>query len=74
MTVLYTGVPGFTAISEGLKPKALSTLMNAFLTPLTQVIFRGRCTIDSRLRLAYAVMGDAVSLASVSNANKGIWG
>jgi adenylate cyclase len=46
MTVLFTDVRGFTTISEGLEPKALSLLMNEFLTPLTEVIYRHRGTID----------------------------
>jgi adenylate cyclase len=45
MTVLFTDVRGFTTISEGLEPKALSLLMNEFLTPLTEVIYRHRGTI-----------------------------
>jgi adenylate cyclase len=46
MTVLFTDVRGFTTISERLDPKALSLLMNEFLTPLTEVIYRHRGTID----------------------------
>ena len=46
MSVLFSDVRGFTTISEGLDPKELSQLMNQFLTPLTQVIYRRRGTID----------------------------
>ena len=53
MTVLFTDVRGFTTISEGLDPKALSNLMNEFLTPLTEVIYRHRGTIDK-------YMGDCI--------------
>lgn len=53
MTVLFTDVRGFTTISEGLDPKALSQLMNQFLTPLTEVIYRHRGTIDK-------YMGDCI--------------
>jgi adenylate cyclase len=53
MTVLFTDVRGFTSISEGLDPKTLSKLMNEFLTPLTEVIFRHRGTIDK-------YMGDCI--------------
>jgi adenylate cyclase len=53
MTVLFTDVRGFTTISEGLDPKALSLLMNEFLTPLTEVIYRHRGTIDK-------YMGDCI--------------
>ena len=53
MTVLFSDVRGFTTISEGLDPKALSGLMNEFLTPLTEVIYRHRGTIDK-------YMGDCI--------------
>lgn len=53
MTVLFSDVRGFTTISEGLKPRELSQLMNEFLTPMTHVIHRHLGTIDK-------YMGDAV--------------
>ncbi len=53
LTVLFSDVRGFTTISEGLEPKALSQLMNEFLTPLTRVIHNHRGTIDK-------YMGDAI--------------
>lgn len=53
MTVLFSDVRRFTTISEGLEPKELSRLMNEFLTPLTEVIYRHRGTIDKH-------MGDAI--------------
>lgn len=53
MTVLFTDIRGFTTISEGLNPKQLSELMNAFLTPMTRVIHERRGTIDK-------YMGDAI--------------
>ncbi|MDQ7075401.1 MAG: adenylate/guanylate cyclase domain-containing protein [Gammaproteobacteria bacterium] len=53
MSVLFTDVRGFTPISEGLEPKELSQLMNAFLTPMTRTIHKHRGTIDK-------YMGDAI--------------
>jgi adenylate cyclase len=53
LSVLFTDVRGFTTISEGLDPKALSNLMNEFLTPLTRIIYRHRGTIDK-------YMGDCI--------------
>ena len=53
MTVLFTDVRGFTTISEGLDPKQLSQLMNEFLTPLTEVIYKHRGTVDK-------FMGDCI--------------
>jgi adenylate cyclase len=71
MTVLFSDVRGFTTISEGLDPKELSSLMNEFLTPLTEVIYRHRGTIDK-------YMGDAIMafwgapLAAPDHARQGI--
>lgn len=53
MTVLFTDVRGFTSISEDMEPKELTTYINAFLTPLTEVIHKNRGTIDK-------YMGDAI--------------
>ncbi len=53
MTVLFSDVRNFTSISERLTPDDLTTLMNEFLTPLTEVIHKKRGTIDK-------YMGDAV--------------
>jgi len=53
MTVLFTDVRGFTNISENMEPKELTTFINAFLTPLTEVIHKNRGTIDK-------YMGDAI--------------
>jgi len=53
MTVLFTDVRGFTSISEKMEPRELTTFINAFLTPLTEVIHRNRGTIDK-------YMGDAI--------------
>src|SRR5204863_8633181 len=71
MTVLFTDVRGFTTISEGLDPKALSELMNEFLTPLTEIIYKHRGTIDK-------YMGDCIMafwgapLADASHARNGV--
>jgi adenylate cyclase len=53
MTVLFSDVRGFTGIAEGLEPRELSRLMNAYLTPMTRVIHKHRGTIDK-------YMGDAI--------------
>lgn len=53
LSVLFSDVRGFTTISEGLDPKTLSELMNAFLTPLTEVIHHEKGTIDK-------YMGDCI--------------
>jgi adenylate cyclase len=38
VTCLFTDVAGFTSIAERLDPETLSRMMNAFLTPLTDII------------------------------------
>jgi adenylate cyclase len=55
MTVLFSDVRGFTTISEAYKddPQGLTTLMNRFLTPVTDAIVARNGTIDK-------YMGDAV--------------
>lgn len=53
MSVLFSDVRGFTTISEGMEPKELSRLMNEFLTPLTEVIYQHRGTVDK-------YMGDCI--------------
>jgi adenylate cyclase len=55
ITVMFSDVRGFTAISETYKedPQGLTTLMNRLLTPLTNAIMGRNGTIDK-------YMGDAV--------------
>jgi len=54
MSVLFSDVRGFTTLSEKLEPRELTRLMNAFLTPITDIIQKtGNGTIDK-------YMGDAV--------------
>jgi adenylate cyclase len=55
MTVLFSDVRDFTTISESYKenPHGLTTLMNRFLTPLTNVIIARNGTIDKYI-------GDAI--------------
>jgi adenylate cyclase len=55
MTVMFSDVRGFTTIAEMYKedPKGIITLMNSFLTPLTNAIIDRKGTIDK-------YMGDAI--------------
>jgi len=55
MTVLFSDVRGFTAISEHYKddPAGLTRLMNRFLTPMTNAIIERKGTIDKYI-------GDAI--------------
>lgn len=55
MTIMFSDVRGFTTISKSYKhdPHGLTTLMNRFLTPLTNAILDRKGTIDK-------YMGDAI--------------
>jgi len=55
MTILFSDVRGFTTLSEQYKsdPQRLTSLMNRFLTPMTNVIISHRGTIDKYI-------GDAI--------------
>lgn len=53
LTVMFSDIRGFTSISEGLDPKALTHLMNEYLDSMTQVIHRNGGTLDKYI-------GDAI--------------
>jgi adenylate cyclase len=53
LTVLFSDIRRFTAISEKLSPKALVHLLNDYLSPMTDIVFAKRGTLDKYI-------GDAV--------------
>lgn len=53
MTVMFSDVRGFTTISEKLDPTKLSDILNAYLTPMTRIVFETKGTLDK-------YMGDAI--------------
>jgi adenylate cyclase len=53
ITVLFSDIRSFTTLSEGLDPQDLTTLLNNFLTPMTDVLLRSEATIDKYI-------GDAI--------------
>mgnify|MGYP003646807344 FL=1 len=53
MTILFSDIRGFTAISETMEADELTGFMNAYLTPMTEIILARGGTIDK-------YMGDAI--------------
>jgi adenylate cyclase len=53
LTVMFTDIRNFTAISESMDPADLIKMMNDFLTPMTSCVLENRGTIDK-------YMGDAM--------------
>ncbi|UNK40635.1 adenylate/guanylate cyclase domain-containing protein (plasmid) [Shinella sp. H4-D48] len=53
LTVLFSDIRGFTSLSEGMDPQALTGLINDVLTPLTDVLLTHEATIDKYI-------GDAI--------------
>jgi len=53
LTVIFADIRGFTALSEGMDPKALTGLINAYLGAMTDVIRANRGTLDKYI-------GDAI--------------
>jgi len=46
MTVLFADIRSFTTISEGMRASELKEMLNAFFTPMTEIIFKHKGTID----------------------------
>ncbi len=53
LTMLFCDIRGFTTISEGLNAEELTSFINKFLTPMTNIILKHKGTIDK-------YMGDCI--------------
>ncbi len=53
VSVFFSDVRGFTTISEKLDPQVLSDVLNEYLTPMTEIVFKNKGTLDKYI-------GDAV--------------
>jgi adenylate cyclase len=53
LSLLFSDIRSFTSISEDLGPDHTTRLLNAYLTPMTQIVFESRGTLDKYI-------GDAV--------------
>ncbi|MEE2961140.1 MAG: CHASE2 domain-containing protein [Myxococcota bacterium] len=52
-SVLFSDIRGFTSISEQLSPEQLTSILNAYLSPMTKIVFQNNGTLDK-------YMGDAI--------------
>ncbi|HPF35937.1 MAG TPA: adenylate/guanylate cyclase domain-containing protein [Candidatus Krumholzibacteria bacterium] len=46
LTIMFSDLAGFTSLSEGLDPEALTTLLNDYLTDMTDIILEEGGTLD----------------------------
>ena len=53
ITVLFADIRGFTRLAESMEPERLVTLLHEYLTPLTEIVFREKGTLDKYI-------GDAI--------------
>ncbi|MFT3708117.1 MAG: adenylate/guanylate cyclase domain-containing protein [Archangium sp.] len=53
MTVLFSDIRGFTSLSEHMSPEKLAEFINQYLSPMTQIVFDEKGTLDKYI-------GDAV--------------
>jgi len=46
LTVLFSDIEGFTSISQNMEPETLVSLLNEYLSVMSDIIFRNRGTLD----------------------------
>jgi adenylate cyclase len=49
MTILFCDLRNFTALAEGMDARALTSFLNSFLSPMTEIILAEKGTIDRYL-------------------------
>lgn len=53
ITILFSDIRGFTSISEKMTPERLVTILNEYLTPMTDIVLEANATLDKYI-------GDAI--------------
>ncbi|MCK5236033.1 MAG: adenylate/guanylate cyclase domain-containing protein, partial [Deltaproteobacteria bacterium] len=53
VSILFSDIRGFTSLSEKMPPEQLVALLNKYLTPMTEIIFKEKGTLDKYI-------GDAI--------------
>lgn len=53
MTILFSDIRSFSKVSEGMTPEQLTTYINRYLTPMTDILLEHRATVDKYI-------GDAI--------------
>jgi adenylate cyclase len=68
VTVLFSDLAGFTALSEGMDPQDLICFLNAYFSPMTQIILANQGTLDKFIGDAImALWGAPVPLPNHAN-------